>query len=470
MTQKKEDELYALDGKPIGGSAYDKQYFTTEELEAADNIRRAAEAGETSWDDAHSYVENIRKQYGYSGGDDGSSYNKLPASSTPFSYESAPQWITKYQPQIDSLMQEILGRKAFSYDPESDPLYQNYKEQYTKGGQLAMQDTLGQVSARTGGLASSYAGQAAQQTYNGYMSELAAKIPELYELAYEMYMGEDSRLYDKLNMLRNAEDTQYNEYLNALNQYNTDRSFAYGQYADDRAYDYQARRDELSDSRYEDETAYSRQQNEYERQLQQAQLMASLGDYSGYATLYGDDTAAQMQARYDALQQLGAQSTDQSSGYHNTSAEPKEAEENEESGKWSTVEDWVSRYGDDAAENYIAEHYKELGFSSVSAAKAGWSNHLLETGGIDDTKRIGEEMEKAINGINTYTAAVKYLTENGVGSDDISDLISRTAWTAHKPAYDTGNKDSEHGYNAWALSFDSYEDYLRAFVRWQLEA
>ena len=42
---------------------------------------------------------------------------------------------------------------------------------------------LGQVAARTGGLASSYAGSAAQQTYDGYMSALADKVPELRQLA-----------------------------------------------------------------------------------------------------------------------------------------------------------------------------------------------------------------------------------------------------------------------------------------------
>lgn len=68
-----------------------------------------------------------------------------------FSYEAAPSYVNRYQGQIDALTQKILGRGEFSYDPASDPLYQQYRETYTRDGRRAMQDTLGEVSARTGG-------------------------------------------------------------------------------------------------------------------------------------------------------------------------------------------------------------------------------------------------------------------------------------------------------------------------------
>ncbi len=78
-----------------------------------------------------------------------------------FRYENAPSYVSRYQSQIDSLANGILNRPAFSYDPENDPVYQQYRDSYTRNGQRAMADTLGQVSARTGGLASSYAETAA---------------------------------------------------------------------------------------------------------------------------------------------------------------------------------------------------------------------------------------------------------------------------------------------------------------------
>ena len=279
----KKDDYFTqedFDRASYGGSVYDQNYFTNDELRRAAEARAAAEAGTTSWDDAHRYVEDIRKQYGYSGDNNGSAY--LPFGersgsgfsgqqgggfSGGFSYEAAPEYVSRYQDQINSLSQEILGRAPFSYDYNNDPNYQQYAESYTKNGQRAMQDTLGQMAARTGGLASSYAGSAAQQTYNNYMSDLAAKIPELYQLAYSMYQDEGDRKIDQLSMLQALENSDYARYNDLLSQYNNDRNFQYG-----------AWRDSISDSRYADET-------EYDRALNNAQLLASAGDFSGYSEL-----------------------------------------------------------------------------------------------------------------------------------------------------------------------------------------
>ena len=66
----------SLDRSSVSGSAYDKAHFTDSELKAADSLRKAAEAGEATWKEAHDFVESIRGSYGYSGGDDGSKYLK----------------------------------------------------------------------------------------------------------------------------------------------------------------------------------------------------------------------------------------------------------------------------------------------------------------------------------------------------------------------------------------------------------
>lgn len=47
--------------------------------------------------------------------------------------------------------------------------------------------------------------------------------------------------------------------------------------------------------------------------------------------------------------------------------------------KWSDVVAWVDKYGEDAAEDYIKENYKALGYSSQSAALSGWNNYQLES-------------------------------------------------------------------------------------------
>lgn len=302
-----------------GGSVYDQQYFSDSELASAAEIRAAAEAGKTSWDDAHSYVESLRAKYGYSGDTDGSKYIPISqdiggASGGGFSYGSAPQYVSRYQDKIDELTAQILGRAAFSYDPETDPTYQQYKDAYTRDGQRAMQDTLGQVSARTGGLASSYAGNAAQQTYDNYMAALEDKIPELRQLAYSMYQDEGDTQRANLEMLMALDQGDYAKYADLLSQWNTDRSFDYGVYRDnisdsryDQEWNYQVGRDQIADQRYEDETEWERSQyaseTEYNRALAKAQTLAAGGDFSGYKALgYTDQEIAGLKSAYNKAQ------------------------------------------------------------------------------------------------------------------------------------------------------------------------
>ena len=304
-----------------GGSVYDQEHFSNDELRSAAEVRAAAAAGKTTWADAHDYVERIRSNYGYSGDSDGSRYIPLEMGGGGrgnggggFSYEAAPTYTSRYQSQIDDLTRQILNREAFSYDPEKDPTYQQYKDSYTRSGERAMQDTLGQVSARTGGLASSYAGSAAQQTYDNYMGALADKIPELKQLAYSMYQDEGNTQRANLEMLVALEQGDYAKYADLLAQYNTDRSFDYGVHRDNisderynNEWNYSVGRDQIADKRYEDETAYNREtykdETEYNRALAKAQTLAAGGDFSGYKALgYTDQEIAGLKSAYNKAQ------------------------------------------------------------------------------------------------------------------------------------------------------------------------
>ena len=304
-----------------GGSVYDQEHFSDDELRSAAEVRAAAAAGKTTWADAHDYVERIRSNYGYSGDSDGSRYIPLEMGGGGrgnggggFSYEAAPTYTSRYQSQIDDLTKQILNREAFSYDPEKDPTYQQYKDSYTRSGERAMQDTLGQVSARTGGLASSYAGSAAQQTYDNYMGALADKIPELKQLAYSMYQDEGNTQRANLEMLVALEQGDYAKYADLLAQYNTDRSFDYGVHRDNigderynNEWNYSVGRDQIADKRYEDETAYNREtykdETEYNRALAKAQTLAAGGDFSGYKALgYTDQEIAGLKSAYNKAQ------------------------------------------------------------------------------------------------------------------------------------------------------------------------
>ena len=85
------------------------------------------------------------------------------------------------------------SRPDFKYDLQSDPLYQQYREQAVRNGRLSMMDTMGQARANNGGYGTSYSQMAGQQAYNSQLQTLNDKIPDLYTAAWNRYqnVGED---------------------------------------------------------------------------------------------------------------------------------------------------------------------------------------------------------------------------------------------------------------------------------------
>ena len=135
---------------------------------------------------------------------------------------------SKYQGQIDRVMQNITDRKPFQYDVNGDALYQQYKDRYTQMGRQAMQDTMGQAVALTGGYGNTYAQNVGQQAYGAYMQGLTDKIPELYQLALDKYDRDATLEKEKFSVLKDADATDYGRWGDRLNQWNTDRSYLSG--------------------------------------------------------------------------------------------------------------------------------------------------------------------------------------------------------------------------------------------------
>ena len=138
------------------------------------------------------------------------------------------EYQSKYQGQIDRVMQNITDRKPFQYDVNGDALYQQYKDRYTQMGRQAMQDTMGQAAALTGGYGNTYAQNAGQQAYGAYMQGLTDKIPELYQLALDKYDRDATLEKEKYSVLKDADATDYGRWGDRLNQWNTDRSYLSG--------------------------------------------------------------------------------------------------------------------------------------------------------------------------------------------------------------------------------------------------
>ena len=310
-------------------------------------------------------------------------------------------------------MDSILNREEFTYNPDTDETYLQYKDSYTRGGQRAQQDTLGQVAARTGGLASSYAVSASQQAYNNYMSQLADKIPELKQLAYSMYQDEQNNKRADLNMLMGAEQNDYSRYVNDLNQYNADRNFDYGLYRDeigdkryDTEWDYGLSRDQLEDEWRNKQWDYQLEQDQYAKDIydkeyndkianDRANLLATYGDFSAIQELYGLTDEQVKGLKYEWDRQMNASLSKGSSGGSKT--KEKEPEDDE------------------------------------------------------------------INSVRNYDDAVSYMRDKGISDLYISDLMDSTEWGYGRYEFlKNGVDNSETGND---FKYETYADYFKQFMK-----
>lgn len=208
-------------------------------------------------------------------------YNTTDAGRPSFDYS--------YDSEMRDLIDQILNSSLADW--KQGDQYAALRDQYAANGEMGMNDLLGQVSSRTGGLASSYAANVANQEYNNWMSKLE-------QAAQEMYQQDRSDKLNNLGVLNDAYNREYGEYTDQLNQWNTDRNFAY-----------QQEQDALSNQWKQKEWDYSMSQDEWNKAAQQAETMAAYGDFSGYKALgYTDSQIERMRQAYQIAQAAKAQS------------------------------------------------------------------------------------------------------------------------------------------------------------------
>lgn len=287
---------------------------------------KSQEAGDQKGMDYwHGVAEGERAKSGYSGGENGGGYIALAPTVKEPDYGEAS---TEYKEAMDRAIQTLQGRGKFTYDPEIDPSYQEYKDQYTRLGKQAMEDSFGHAAMRTGGLGGSAALSASQQAYNGYMQALADKIPELRKIAYQMYQDEEDSLRRDIDLYGSLDQQQ-------RRRWEADRDFARGAFESDRSFDYNKGVDQWNmvrqldrDAKADAETEYQHGQDslnwawlqderDYTRQREAAELAAQGGDYSGYKALYGltDEQAAALAAMSKQERDLTIQSLELDNEY-----------------------------------------------------------------------------------------------------------------------------------------------------------
>ena len=248
-------------------------------------------------------AEAIRSRYNYSGGYDGSDrigWGANPTTDIGDDYRldasdvnrwTAPEYESEYLDNINSLMDQLLNREEFNYNPQTDQLYDVYKQACQREGQRATEDALGNAAILSGGMPSTAAVTAATQAGDYYAAQLSDRIPQLEQNAYDRYVNDYNMDANTLSMLQSLDDSAYSRYAN-------DRAFDYQQWMDD----YNIDLSNLSMLQTLDDTAYNRFMNQlqyaadqdaanFEKDYNMAALAAEYGDYS-YLRKMGIDTSA----------------------------------------------------------------------------------------------------------------------------------------------------------------------------------
>ena len=98
----------------------------------------------------------------------------------------------------------------FSYNPNTDVVYQSYADMYNRQGQSAAKQTMANLNASTMGRGNSYGAAATAQVQQAYAQKVSDMIPQLAQQEYD-------RLVQRYGMERDIADSLYNRQLNAYN-------------------------------------------------------------------------------------------------------------------------------------------------------------------------------------------------------------------------------------------------------------
>lgn len=171
----------------------------------ADRIKKKKERNENRTGDVYTKPEE--------NGSGTSEYQGYTQSSSvyPAGIGEMPIYNTEYMQNSKALADKLRDMDYAGWT--NGDQYKSLQNRYSASGRMGMQDVMGQVAARTGGLASSYATSAAQQQYNYYMSQLE-------DVARQMYAQERDDILKNANLYRNLAIDEYGRYRDEMSDYN----------------------------------------------------------------------------------------------------------------------------------------------------------------------------------------------------------------------------------------------------------
>ena len=310
-------------------------------------------AAEDAWKKLSEYSKSPEAQAAYA--------KKLEAEQA---YKNKGEYQSNYKEQIDNLLKDILDRKEFSYDFVSDPMYQQYRDQYAQMGKEAMLNTQAAASALTGGYGSSYATTAGSQAYQDYLRQANDKIPELYQLALQKYDSDQQAKLNQFNALGTQEDREYSQYNNDLQNALAYMNYAQGDYG----------------------TESQNNLSLYQTQLQNAQAMA---DY-----LYQQDYATQT----ETSSQNGSTAQESNWSKSDTSSE-ETAKSNQTTKSKETTKSSQTTKSKETNKSSQSTHSSEHSSSSTNSTSSTSGTN------VDQNTILREIDEDEVNAVKAYVDA-----------------------------------------------------------------
>lgn len=134
---------------------------------------------------------------------------------------------TSYTDQVEALFNKYMNREDFQYDASEDQLFQQALASAMGSGKTAMQDTIGQASALTGGYGSTYATSAGNQAYNSFIEDAYNNLPEYYNMALQAYQMEGDEMLQQFNMAATLDNQEYGRLVDSYNVGVEERNWQY---------------------------------------------------------------------------------------------------------------------------------------------------------------------------------------------------------------------------------------------------
>lgn len=406
-----------------------------------------------------------------------------------------PIYANSYEDEIREVYDSIVNREKFTYDVNADALYNQYKDQYVSLGKLAMQDTMGQAAAMTGGYGNSYAASVGNQAYQSYLSQLNQVVPELYGMAYDRYRQEGQDLLNQYNMLGDMRDTEYNQYLNELNQYWNNVNYyktllddaynqgytanrdAYNMYIDERNFAYQQQMDALAQQNYLNEFEYKKlqdalQQQNYEKEFEYKKWQDAIANDQWQQSF--DHGVAQDKIAEDQWNQSFAHEVQQDAIANQQRQQEFELDvyktdleqHNLEQERAAKQQEKMYEYLYDKLESGVLPTMEEFASAGIGEDEA---RQILGNYGFD------VNTDGSTDGFSgtTYEEAMAYMRSQGVPQNVTSAMMTESEWVARKASMYTDeggtldmSKGSSSMYND--VKYDTYEEYLRNYVNSQI--